>query len=810
MSVHFRPLRFLPILTVLATISPLQAAAEQILPVFDFSTTEAARLAWHPSTTSPPVGIFPGIADLESSGTVFPCEFIPEQSRCYWDRAITADLSVESVVSLRVFVADPAPVASLTLYFQSPGGWYAFSTSVDQGWQTLRAPIGAFRIEGTPAGWDQIIGIRFSPWKAAEGRTRLIATQLRAYTPPVTIVQGTRNLAEQDPAPYVDTITSILDDLDIDYTLTTDDEVDAGNLPGKLAILPYNTNLSTNEIARLQQFVAGGGKLMVFYIISSPLASTLGVQLTGWTRISLGGMRFTPGLVECVPDRADQASWNITLAQPAGPATQILARWENPQRIPLEHAAWLLHPNGAFMTHVLLSDDIERKRQLLLALIAHFVPELKTQSARRIFDLIARVGPYSDFDTATHDIRADAAVTPRMALVDDYLASATLLRATAYAALQSESFCDSIEWSNHAHDALLEAFYYAQHPQISEFRAAWNHSGTGAYPGDWDRSAQNLADNGFNAVFPNMLWGGLAHYDSALLPHSSEFEQYGDQITAAVEACHAHGIQVHVWKVNWNLLRAPADFVQALRDQKRTQVDVDGNLVDWLCLSNPLNYQLELDSLLEVATQYDVDGIHFDYIRYPNEQTCYCTPCRQRFEADTGLTVADWPTDCYSGTLKDAYRDWRAAQITRLVRGVHDAVKAVRPNVKISAAVFSSYPACRTSVGQDWADWVDKGYLDFLCPMDYTESDSVFRGRVTSQIAIVNGRIPIYPGVGVTASSSALTPDRTIAQLRIVRELGLDGFILFNYSPYLAETQLPQIHKGFTADPPLAATFLVR
>ncbi len=45
-------------------------------------------------------------------------------------------------------------------------------------------------------------------------------------------------------------------------------------------------------------------------------------------------------------------------------------------------------------------------------------------------------------------------------------------------------------------------------PATCEARAVWNHSGTGAYPGDWDRSARLLAECGFNMVLPNMLWGG--------------------------------------------------------------------------------------------------------------------------------------------------------------------------------------------------------------------------------------------------------------------------------------------------------------
>ena len=52
--------------------------------------------------------------------------------------------------------------------------------------------------------------------------------------------------------------------------------------------------------------------------------------------------------------------------------------------------------------------------------------------------------------------------------------------------------------------------------------------------------------------------------------------------------------------------------------------------------------------------------------------------------------------------------------------------KKIRPGLKISAAVFGSYPGCRESVAQDWPAWVKAGYLDFVCPMDYTTSDEEF------------------------------------------------------------------------------------
>ena len=66
--------------------------------------------------------------------------------------------------------------------------------------------------------------------------------------------------------------------------------------------------------------------------------------------------------------------------------------------------------------------------------------------------------------------------------------------------------------------------------------------------------------------------------------------------------------------------------------------------------------------------------------------------------------------------------------------------------------MFGSYPACRESVAQDWPAWVKAGYLDFVCPMDYTASDAEFVSLVRSQMKLIGGRVPLYPGIGATAT----------------------------------------------------------
>jgi hypothetical protein len=237
-----------------------------------------------------------------------------------------------------------------------------------------------------------------------------------------------------------------------------------------------------------------------------------------------------------------------------------------------------------------------------------------------------------------------------------------------------------------------------------------------------------------------------------------------------------------------------------MRAADRTQVTWDGRTGDWLCPSHPENFALERDSMLEVVAGYDVDGIHFDYIRYPNSDYCYCNGCRTRFETETGNTVSNWPADVRGGgPLESAFLDWRRLQITELVEAVYLGTKALKPGVQVSAAVFSSYAYAFDGVGQDWVDWIDRGIVDFLCPMDYTEDYDRFRDLVAEQMTYAAGRIPIYPGIGATASNSTLGPDAVIAQILTTRQAGTGGFIVFDYQPEIAVRHLPALGRATTA-----------
>lgn len=567
--------------------------------------------------------------------------------------------------------------------------------------------------------------------------------------------------------------------------------------PYRLIILPLNPKISLKTAPILKNFVAGGGKLLVTYNLADEVASLLSLRGVKWMKAETSGqfssIRFDAPEVLGIPKSVRQTSWNITVAESTDPKTKIIGHWYNAEGTSTGYPAFYLNDNGAFFSHVFLPDDIQTKTQLLAALLGHLVPEFQHAIAKRELDALTTIGHINNLDALTRFVGHGDVSEAKQALQ-----SGKTLITQARTEYANKDYHAAMTTARQSHKALSKAYSLSHLSDETEGRAVWNHSGLGAYPGDWERSAKELATAGINMILPNMAWGGLAHYNSSVLPKSDKFTQYGDQIEQCVTAAHQHNLEVHVWKITWNLEGAPKEFVDKLREAGRTQVSATGNPIDWLCPSHPENVQLELNAITEIVRNYDVDGIHLDYIRYPGNHACYCLECKKRFMLATRQHIQEWPASVLRGTGQhsDAFIEWRAQQITRLVRLIHKRSKEIKPNIKISAAVFGGYPSCVKSIGQDWIAWAKAGYVDFLCPMNYTEDTKFFTDLLESQLSLMPKDVAIYPGIGATASNSLLTPDAVIGQIHLARFLGASGWVIFDYTSNISDTVLPAVQVG--------------
>jgi uncharacterized lipoprotein YddW (UPF0748 family) len=784
--------------------------ADQVIDAFDYDDNAAAQDVWTDRGDHGQSSAVTMVTDGDRRVLQLAAPFAtqPELGRVYIDRKVNLDLAAAGEFTLDVLSSSPEATGSISLYFHSGDGWYSGGSGLAQkGWNTLRFSKASFGIEGSPAGWHKVDTIRIGVWRGPPVDYTIRLDRLTAAQHDVALIipGGDEHQEYKTARAAADDVGSLLVELGLGSDAVEDTALSHGALGDRrVAILAYNPGLSAEATEALIQFVERGGKLLVCYQLPARIGAALGFARPKYVGQKRPGqfaeIRFSADDIPGLPPSIRQASWNITTAEPAGFQARVIGQWYDEEGKPSSDAAMLLSDRGAFFSHIILRDDLAGKKQMLAAILGQLDASLWEQMAQRALDGVGRVGHLDNLKSLIAYLRASD-----QAGVKEHLAAAAEKSKAARAEFDRAAYVKVVELASGAQRELVQAYLLAQPSPAQEGRAIWNHSGTGAYDGDWDRTAKELAAAGFNMILPNMLWGGRAHYASDVLPRSDTFEKFGDQITQCLAAAKKYGLEVHVWKVNFNLSGAPPEFIRKIHQERRNQVSVDGQSHDWLCPSHPENFALELASMLEVARKYSVDGLHFDYIRYPDRDKCYCDGCRHRFESDTHQQVKNWPEDCYSGDLRERYAQWRCDQITRLVKAVHDEAKQIRPGLKISAAVFSSYPSCRESVAQDWPEWIKAGYLDFVCPMDYTQSDLDFIGLVRNQQKLIEGRIPIYPGIG----QFRLSADRTVGQIHQARELGADGFTIFDLSRGSAASAVPAIGAGAgkqKAEPPHRAS----
>ncbi|MBA4387340.1 MAG: hypothetical protein C0404_05125 [Verrucomicrobia bacterium] len=624
----------------------------------------------------------------------------------------------------------------------------------------------------------------------------------------VALVRGTLSAPNDAERNYAQSVTRnlgrLLTDLNVAHVVIDDDAVTASSLDGvRVVILGYNPFPPAAELKALRSFAGGGGKIIVFYGADEGLAELLQVKMGKYTAAEKFGQWGMIGFNESapahMPETVLQNSNNIRPVYAIDGKSKIIAVWLTQAGKATGQPAWVQSERGFWMSHVLLDDgDSWNKRLMMAGLIGACDASIWKPVAERCLEQAATLGKYTGFPETTRAILAQAGGRGTQA-AESFLDKATVLNADLSKLMDQKQYQQVVRKSRELKDALARAYGAAQEGRDGEFRGVWDRKGMGLYPGNWDETCRVLKTHGMTDLMPHMLSPGSCHYASKLMDPSDAVQQFGDQAAQCVEAAHRNGLKVHAWKICWRVDAAPADFVARMKKQNRLQMSDTGKAVNWLCPSRADNREMERNTLVEVVTKYRVDGVHLDYIRYTDGHACYCETCRGSFEKQVGKKLSAWPEAVKSGELKKEYTRWRAGQITAFVREVSAAVKEARPDVKVSAAVYGRYPLCIDSVGQDWAEWLRKGYVDFVCPMDYTADMEKFGVYIQGQMALDGIKAKIYPGIGVTATESRLDAVQVVDQVRALRGAGAGGFALFELNKVLEKETLPVLGLGLTS-----------
>jgi len=327
-------------------------------------------------------------------------------------------------------------------------------------------------------------------------------------------------------------------------------------------------------------------------------------------------------------------------------------------------------------------------------------------------------------------------------------------------------------------------------PPKHEVRAVWLATIGGL---DWPRSyaqspasiarqkaelsaiLDSLCHAGINTVLFQTRIRGTVIYPSAIEPwdgccSGTPGRSPGyDPLEFAVSECHRRGMEIQAWVVavpvgKWNGYGCKA--LRRKRPKMLKRIGADG----FIDPRSPQAAPYIASICREITERYDIDGIHLDYIRYPET----------------------W-------SVKPALRDAARRDITAIVSRVHSEVKALKPWVKLSCSPIGKHSDLNRYSSHGWnafdkgcqpaQQWLSEGLMDQLYPMMYFRGDN-FYPFLMDWIENSAGRT-VVPGLGIyflSPSEGDWRVEDIRREMSVLRTLKT-GFALFRAKFLLNDTK---------------------
>lgn len=319
------------------------------------------------------------------------------------------------------------------------------------------------------------------------------------------------------------------------------------------------------------------------------------------------------------------------------------------------------------------------------------------------------------------------------------------------------------------------------------------------------RFLDDSAASNFNAVFLQVRGQGDVFYPSPYEPWSPllGWKHPGfDPLEFAIDEAHGRGLELHAY-INpypvWQGEEPPNHtnpehpywlYVQPDSDPCLACFDKSGQIMkpDKAKNDNYIYFSPGIPAVgayirkivADIVQRYDVDGIHFDRIRYPGIDYSHDPISKSRFQGEGNPDALSWD-------------DWQRDQITRFLNNVYGEVASLKPGIKISVAGWGIYNKDRYpgyahfSSGyhqyyQDTFAWIKKGVIDAIVPMiywDIPDPKPNYGDLAKDFIENAAGR-HIYCANHVNQRKMA--PGEYLAQVELTRRLGGQGNVAFSVS----------------------------
>ncbi len=334
--------------------------------------------------------------------------------------------------------------------------------------------------------------------------------------------------------------------------------------------------------------------------------------------------------------------------------------------------------------------------------------------------------------------------------------------------------------------------------ETAEIRALWVVKDALYSPASVLQMIEVAQENEFNLILVQVRSRGDAYYRSELVPLAEAIQQSQnpefDPLQLTVEQGHRAGLQVHVWVntlILWSSSSPPVDPTHIFHLHPEWFACSDGSRTNsegiYLSPELPQVKGHLLSVIEEIVENYPIDGLHLDYVRYPNNSYDYNLMARTRFMqryaidplglAQGSERLADLFGAVGIDNLSEKRLAWRAEQVTDLVGAIHDLISSENPGVALSAAVKPDMHEAYRNYGQDWTEWANRGLVDFVIPMAYSQNTETVVQQVEQAVKTV-GHERLYAGIGTYNKPIS----ETLRQIQTIETLGVKGICLFSYN----------------------------
>ena len=160
------------------------------------------------------------------------------------------------------------------------------------------------------------------------------------------------------------------------------------------------------------------------------------------------------------------------------------------------------------------------------------------------------------------------------------------------------------------------------------------------------------------------------------------------------------------------------------------------------------------DIAVEISLNYDVTGIHLDYIRYPNQSFGYENPAIADFYLQTGRNPNNMNRYTNTSAERDSvWQDWKSEQVTETVETIRAALRRNSPETLLSCAVMPDPFYASSDYSCNWTNWLEDGIVDFVCTMAYTDNPTTAKQLAILETAVCPEKV-VY-GIGIYNQSFA-------------------------------------------------------